>query len=191
MPQAWRLTQSVWGLAMGGFLGLSGGLVLAVILTFAGARQLDAAPGVGPYNQARFAGHANDAVAGWIGQRLFTVGGGVALALLGLAVLALTIQTVLHRRGRTTGGRAAGRTRWAAVAGMVLLMGLATRVTLQMQAAWPGLYDTAATPTQLAERRASFDRLHNRSEQVVTIAWLCGLTALGVSPWCPQPTTAK
>jgi hypothetical protein len=176
-----------WTLAMGGFLGLAGGLVLAVILAFRSARTMQARPGAEPYRDPRFADHHADAVAGHLGQQLFAVGGVAALVLLGLAVLALVLRGLLLRDRPTVGSRRAGWYRVVALSGAVCWMGAGATVTLQINERWPGLYDTSAGHDELKTRRAAFDQLHSRSERFVTIAWLCGALALGLSPWCPQP----
>lgn len=183
-----KLLRSIWTLAMGGFLGLTGGLVVAVILAFKGARELAATPGVAPYTDPRFAAHGSDAVAGFIGQQLFAVGGVAALVLLGVAVLALNGLGVCKRLWPpTSGSKKADGLRLFAVVGAVVFMLSGAAVTLKINDRWPGLYDTSATETEIADRRAAFDQLHKRSERVVTIAWLCGALALGVSPWCREP----
>lgn len=181
-----KALEAIWYTAMGGFLGLAGGLVVAIIIIFKGAEKIAASPGVAPFNDPAFTAFSHQSVAGFTGQMLFKVGGLAALVLLGLATLALVMREILIRSCTTAGTRGAGLTRAIALAGALLFMGLGTTVTLRINSSWPGLYDTAATTSELNDRRAAFDRLHQRSERVVTIAWLCGLVAIGVSPWCRE-----
>lgn len=182
-----KALNALWSLTMGGFLGLAGGLVLAVILAFKSAREMQARPGVAPYSDPMFSAYGSDAVAGHLGQKLFAVGGIAALTLLGLAVLTLVLRGLLLRKRATTGSRRVGWWRVVALSGAVCWMGAGATVTLQINERWPGLYDTSASRDELETRRAAFDQLHSRSERFVTIAWLCGALALGLSPWCPQP----
>ncbi|XAM00743.1 hypothetical protein OT109_04990 [Phycisphaeraceae bacterium D3-23] len=183
-----KAANALWTIAMGAFLGLTGGLVVAIIVIFRGAEDIAASPGIAPYNDPMFTAFSHQAVAGYTGQMLFKIGGIAALALLGLAVLTLTIRTLLMIGRPGVGSRGAGLARAVALAGAVGFMALGSAVTLKINASWPGLYDTAASQQEMDTRRADFDQLHRRSERVVTIAWLCGLVALGVSPWCREPT---
>ena len=107
--------------------------------------------------------------------------------------MALVLHAALLRahKGPTVGSRAAGVVRGLAILATVALMGYATTVTLSINDRWPGLYDTAATDAEITARRAEFAQLHEQSERVVTIAWLCGLVALGVSPWCREPAAEQ
>lgn len=171
---------------MGLFLGLCGGLVLSVILTFRGARAIDAAPGTPPYSDPRFAPQHNDAVAGYIGQDLFVVGGSAALALLAFAVLAWLGHGMLMmlRHRPIAGSGKASTLRAIALVFCVLCMIKGASLTRDMNAAWPGLYDVQASDTQLQARRDAFEQMHQLSERIVGAAWLGGLCALVVTPWC-------
>lgn len=181
-----RALDTLWLIAMGLFLGLTAGLVLAVILTFQGARQLDAAPGIGPYNDPRFALHQNDAVAGYIGQHLFMVGGSVALTLLAIALIARVGHGLLlmTRRDRLAGSLRCSQVRGVFLIFCILCMVKGASLTLIMNKAWPDLYDQTATDSTLASRRAAFEALHEKSEKVVGAAWFGGLITLLFSPWC-------
>ncbi|MBX2851739.1 MAG: hypothetical protein KTR15_08345 [Phycisphaeraceae bacterium] len=184
-----KATEALWTVAMGLFLGLTGAMVLSVILTFRGARAIDASPGTAPFNDPQFAKHSNDAVAGYIGQDLFVVGGTVALILLGVALLAriggALIKLVCHYRLEGS-GKVSGL-RFVAFVFCLLCMLYGAKLTRQMNAAWPGMYDTAATPVQLDQRRDAFEAMHQQSEKIVGAAWLAGLLALTISPWCRRP----
>ncbi|MEM9416031.1 MAG: hypothetical protein AAGA29_11235 [Planctomycetota bacterium] len=188
-----KALNALWTIALGGYLGLTAGLIIGITTIFQGAEKIAASPGVEPYSDPMFAAFHHKAVAGYTGQILFARGGITAIILLGLAAAAWTARTVLILGQPGNAAKGAGLARAIALAGAVLFMGLGTAVTVKINASWPGLYDTAATPDELATRRADFDQLHQRSSRVVTIAWLCGLVALGVSPWCKEltPQTAS
>jgi hypothetical protein len=187
-----RLFEMLWYLSMGLFLGLAGGLVLAVILTFRRTREMQASPGIEPYSDPMFADHHHDAVAGAIGQDLFMIGGTVALVLLGLAVIARLLHgvTMMIQHQGVAGSKPLSGLRWLALMTCVVLMLTAASITRGMNTAWPGLYDTSASEKTLTDRRDAFDNAHQRSERVTTAAWLCGLLALSVSPWCRRPADA-
>jgi len=181
-----KALEAIWALSMGLFLGLTGGLVLAVILTFRGAREIDATPGVEPFSDPRFAAYHNDAVAGYIGQDLFMVGGTVALVLLGIGVLSRIVHTLVGRFGRLEllGSNLFSAIRGSALVGAVMFMSMGAYITLLMNEMWPDLYDTEnVTKAEFATRR-TFEQLHQLSERWVGIAWLCGFVALAISPWC-------
>lgn len=184
-----RAFDALWTIGMGLFLGLCGGLVLAVILAFKGTRELEAVPGIAPYNNAQFATHHADAIAGYIGQDLFVIGGSAALVLLGLALLArignALFMMVQHRP--TTGSATLGKLRMIALVFCILCMVKGASLTVQMNNVWPGLYDTKASESTIETRRAAFQSLHKKSERFVGAAWLGGLFALSVSPWCRRP----
>lgn len=188
-----RALDALWLVAMGLFLGLTGGMVLSVILTFRGAREIDASPGVEPFNDPRFAAYANDAVAGYIGQDLFMVGGVVALGLLGLAVLSRLLHGLLlkvGKRQRTTGSPGLSTVRGALLCLCLGLILLAGQVMVQINADWPGLYDLGADQPTRKVRRAMFERAHQNSERLVGTAWVCGLLALAITPWCQRVADA-
>ncbi|MFN3166883.1 MAG: hypothetical protein ACE37H_07450 [Phycisphaeraceae bacterium] len=184
-----RLFEMLWYLFMGLFLGLAGGLVLAVILTFRRTREMQASPGVEPYSDPMFAEHHHDAVAGAIGQDLFMVGGTAAAVLLGLAVVARLANgaAMMVQHQGVAGSKSISALRWLALMACVVLMLTVASITLNINTSWPGLYDTSASEPTLADRREAFDNAHNRSERVATAAWLCGLLAFAVSPWCLRP----
>ncbi len=181
-----RLFDALWTLFMGLFLGLTLGLVLAVILTFRGAKAVSATPGTFPFSDPRFTAHHSDAVAGYIGQNLFMVGGSVALVFLGLSLVARIgnglFMMMKHRS--TTGSNKMSQLRWVALLFCTLCMVKAASLTRDMNAAWPGLYDIKATDAQIQSRRDAFENMHKLSEKIVMAAWLGGLGALLVSPWC-------
>lgn len=184
-----RLFEMLWYLFMGLFLGLAGGLVLAVILTFRRTREMQASPGIEPYSDPMFADHHHDAVAGAIGQDLFMVGGTVALVLLGLALLARVLHgsVMMIQHQGVAGSKPLSRLRWLGLMACVVLMLTVASITLNINKSWPGLYDTSASEPTLADRREAFDNAHKRSERVATAAWLCGLLTFAVSPWCRRP----
>ena len=186
MKHLQRLVNAVWSLAMGGFLGLSSGLVLAVILAFHTARAVEARPGVAPYDDPMFSQQWADFIGGAIGRGLFHIGGSVGIALLALAGVALALQTVLYSKQSAAAPRRIRRLRLAMFAVVVVGMGLATRSVIQMDRLWPGLYDPAVSRETRDQSREQFNAIHNRSEQFVTIAWLAGFAALGMSPWCDE-----
>jgi len=187
MPNLFRLLDALWTLAMGLFLGLAGGLVFAVILAFRGSRHMQASPGLSPYADSRFANYHADAVAGYIGQKLFMVGGSAALILLTLAVLARLINFGLTAVSREVTGSFRLSIFQLFLLAVCVLSFVSTAVrTVDMNASWPGLYDTQASDTQLAERRSDFELQHKQSEHYMRVAWLAGFVALAVSPWCEQ-----
>lgn len=185
-----KLLDATWYICMGLFLGLNAGLVLAVIFTFRGARFMEATPGLSPFDDPRFSAYHSDAVAGHIGQNLFTYGGLIAQSMLWLAAAAWFAHSlvVAKHAGAITGIQWASRVRFIALLGCCLLMLWAGILTKTMNNSWTDLYDTTASDTALAERRDAFDALHHRSERVTTSAWLCGLVALSISPWCRRPS---
>ena len=189
MPHLYRILDTLWTLAMGLFLGLAAGLVLGVISAFRGTAHMQASPGLPPYADPRFAAHHADAVAGYIGQKLFMVGGSAALALLGIALLAhLGAGLILMTRNDSAiGSKRISRVRTVAMLFVLLCMAKAASMTLDMNAAWPGLYDPAADDATIAARRAAFDAMHKLSEKIVSAAWLAGLAAVALSPWCQRP----
>lgn len=179
-----KLLDAIWYLSMGLFLGLTGGMVLSVILTFRGAREIDAAPGVEPFNDPMFAEYHNEAVAGYIGQDLFMVGGTVALVLLGIAFMTRIIHLLILRKAICTGSN---KFQWIQIVALViclLMMSISASNTVYMNKFWPMLYDTDATINVLKDRRIIFENLHVRSERFTRNAWLLGLLALSISPWC-------
>lgn len=183
-----KLFDTIWTLSMGLFLGLTAGLVLAVILAFKGTRALHAKPQVGPYDDPRFAAHYSDAVAGYIGQDLFMIGGTVALVLLGTALLAwigggLVLMT---RLDSARGSKRVSQLRSLALVFVVLCMIKSASLTRDMNKAWPGLYDASASEAQITTRRTDFEAMHKRSEEIVGAAWLAGLLSLAISPWCQR-----
>ena len=183
-----KLLDAIWYLSMGLFLGLTGGLVLSVILTFRGAREIDATPGAEPFSDPRFAEYHNDAVAGSIGQDLFMVGGVAALLLLGIA---LTIHVIRIARlyGTTPRPRrypTIQQIQGAALLFCILFTVIAARDTVRMNDSWPRLYDIASSQEELIQRRNEFDGLHEKSESEMRIAWFCGLLSLLLTPWCKQ-----
>lgn len=171
---------------MGLFLGLTGGMVLSVIITFRGARAIDASPGVEPFSDPQFAEYHNDAVAGYIGQDLFMVGGTVALVLLGVAVATLITNWALRKLNKqmATGARLASVARSLLLVFCLLCMIIAASITVDMNNEWPALYDQHASDKQLVHRRDTFDYAHKRSEKFASYAWLSGFLALTLSPWC-------
>jgi hypothetical protein len=181
-----KALDAIWYLSMGLFLGLTGGLVLSVILTFRGARELDASPGVEPYRDPKFAEYHNDVVAGYIGQDLFMVGGTVALVLLGIAALSRLghFLVLVKRPGQIAGSSGFSLLRGIALFACITLMLGTASITRSMNAAWPDLYDTAADQNHLRELRKSFAASHQISESISRYAWLCGFAALAISPWC-------
>ena len=193
-PHAAKLLDAIWMISMGLFLGLTGAMVLSVILTFRGSRKIDASPGIEPFNDPRFAEYANEAVAGYIGQDLFMVGGTVALVLLGLAVLAHSLRTrIIWRLMRMTwrrdhipiiGSRRASGLRSAGLFLCIACMFICTQTTRDMNRDWPSLYDTKTSEARLSERRKSFDRDHRINEDFAKWAWIGGFIALAISPWC-------
>ncbi|MFI4860678.1 MAG: hypothetical protein ACIAXF_08365 [Phycisphaerales bacterium JB063] len=186
-----KACQALWTLALGGFLGLTGGLIVAIIVIFRGAEQIAASPGVEPYRDPMFSAFQHQAVAGYTGQLLFKVGGIAALVLLALAVVSHITLGLMKRIWPPTSNRSRVDTlRTLALIMAVVFMLSGTAVTLKINASWPGLYDTSADSDTLTQRRADFDQLHQWSERVVTIAWLCGALALCVSPWCKEPASS-
>lgn len=187
-----KLLDAIWYISMGLFLGLTGGLVIAVILTFKAARMIQATPQAAPYNDARFETHHSDAVAGAIGQDLFMVGGTIALGLLGLALLARLAGgfVLMTRIDSAQGSKKALMLRWVALLFCILCMIKGASLTVDMNAAWPGLYDLSATDTQLTQRRSDFDAMHQLSEKIVGAAWLSALLALALTPWCQRVADA-
>jgi len=192
-----KLLDAIWTISMGLFLGLTAGLVLAVILTFRGTRLIDASPGVEPYDNPVFAGHHNDAVAGYIGQSLFMVGGSVALVLLGIALIARIATWCLAKftQQQVTGVHVLSIARSLLLGFCVVCMIITASVAIDMNDQWPGLYDTAASDKQLIQRRDIFDHAHQYSEKMASYAWFSGLIAFAVSPWCrrlaDEPTECK
>ena len=182
-----KLLDSIWYLSMGLFLGLTGGLVLSVILTFRGAREIDASPGVEPFNAPQFAEYSNEAVAGYIGQNLFMVGGTVALVLLGVAFLTHLLKQIFPKRLYAAGNRSCIAIQSIALCVCVLLMIWSAMITITMNDSWPKLYDTSAPEIDVAKERYFFDRLHQQSERAASAAWACGLIALLLTPWCRRP----
>ena len=179
-----RALDTVWYVSMGLFLGLTAGLVLAVILTFRGARAIDATPGVEPFSDPRFAEYHNDAVAGYIGQSLFMVGGTAAVVLLGVALVTYEGRNFVLRKQVVIENKIC---RWLQATGLtfcVLLMGLCAVLTYKMNADWPPLYESTASQGEREDRRERFEEMHRHSEKLASTAWLCGLIALAVSPWC-------
>lgn len=181
-----KLLEAIWYVCMGLYLGLTGGLVLSVILTFRGAREIDASPGVKPFSDPKFAEYHNDAVAGYIGQDLFMVGGKVALVLLGIAVLARVSHCIVSRLGRLTllGSKLCSGFRDTALIGAVIFMAMGAYITMMMNDMWPELYDVNDVTMAETYTRPIFEQLHQLSERWVGIAWLCSLLALSLSPWC-------
>jgi|GEM_PF-2400924 len=184
-----KLLDAIWYLSMGLFLGLSGGLVLSVILTFRGARVMQVTPGTSPYNDPRFTTHFPEAVAGAIGQDLFWVGGIALLILLGLALLVHVLHglILMARLDSADGSKRCSRLRSIALVFSILCMLKGASVTIDMNTAWPGLYDLSATDAQLDQRREQFEKMHKLSEKIVMAAWLGALGALVISPWCRRP----
>lgn len=184
-----KAADTLWTVCMGLFLGLTAGMVVGVILTFKGARKMQAVPEAAPYSDPRFAAHHSDAVAGAIGQDLFVVGGTIALVLLGLALLARLAGgfVLLTRINSAEGSKKASVLRWVALIFCILCMIKGASITTDMNAAWPGLYDLSATDAQLDQRRIDFDNMHQLSEKVVGAAWLGALLALAITPWCRRP----
>jgi hypothetical protein len=184
-----KVFDMLWTVCMGLFLGLTAGMVVAVILTFKGARKMQAVPDALPYSDPRFAAHHSEAVAGAIGQDLFVIGGTIALVLLGLAMLArLAGGFVLWTRiDSSEGSKKASALRWLALVFCILCMIKGASLTADMNAAWPGLYELSATDAQLDQRRVDFDDMHQLSERIVGAAWLGALLALAITPWCQRP----
>lgn len=181
-----KLLDAIWYLSMGLFLGLTGGLVLSVILTFRGVREIDASPGVEPFSDPMFAEYHNDAVAGYIGQELFMVGGTVALVLIGIAVLSRLFHGAVCRHGelKLRGSRLGSAIRFGAMVGAVIFMAMGAYITLLMNDLWPELYDLENVEKAKLATRPAFEQLHQLSERWVGIAWFLGFLALSISPWC-------
>lgn len=181
-----KLLDAIWTLSMGLFLGLTGGMVLAVIITFRGAREIDATPGAEPYSDPMFAQYHNDAVAGYIGQYLFGVVGFIAIVMLFIAMICIFGKNVAIRFTKTgsAGSVALNVARGLLVVLCFILMFYSGSISESMAKDWPGLYDEQAKVTELNARRDAFDQLHKRSEQITSTAWLAGFLALVISPWC-------
>ena len=181
-----KLLDAVWYVSMGLFLGLTGGLVLSVILTFRGAREIDATPGVEPYNDPKFVEYHNDAVAGYIGQDLFGNGIAIGLVLLALAAVSRLATWIIARKQPSlcSGSQIAGTVQLVLVLTCLMVMTSGMSITNSMNRLWPKLYDTQAQGSELEERRAYFDNAHQWSSRVVGSAWFCGFVALTLTPWC-------
>jgi hypothetical protein len=173
---------------MGLFLGLAGGLVLAVILTFRRTREMQASPGIEPYSDPMLADHHPDAVAGAIGQDLFMIGGTVALVLFVLAVISRAALWVWDSRNRgPMRKRSMESLQGYAIGFAIAYLFLASLSTLSMNKAWPGLYDQSASPDELSVRRSRFNSAHEKSESRMRLAWFSSFVALTVSPWARRP----
>jgi len=180
-----RLNDALWTIALGAFLGLAAGLVLAVIFAFNVAADFNVRPGIDPYQDPVFAQHWNDFVGGAVGQMLFQIGGSVALGLLGLALIAFALQLTLFRKHLRV--RAGHKRQWARACLFcvtIVGMGMASYIVIQMDRLWPDLYNPDTTLQAREDSRAEFDHFHKQSERVVSVAWLAGVLALGISPWC-------
>lgn len=188
-----KLFDAIWYLSMGLFLGLTAGIVLSVIMTFKGARAIDAEPGTAPFNDPRFAEYHNEAVAGYIGQDLFAVGlkfAGICL-LTAIAIRIAFSTTRLLGRTLDTGSTSASKFRNLALFICLFAFSFSQDTAMTMNADWPGLYDLAASQEELTQRREAFEQSHQESERITTIAWFCGLIALGISPWCQRVADTK
>lgn len=179
-----KLLDAIWYLSMGLFLGLTGGLVLSVIVTFRGARKIDATPRVEPYSDPMFAQYHNDAVAGYIGQDLFMVGGTIAIYLLVAAAVSRLIPFFLRQETSRVGSKACKWVQGLALVACLVLITSAAANVVYMNKYWPTLYDPEKTSEALSEHREVFENLHAGSERLTSSAWLCGFIALAISPWC-------
>ena len=183
-----KLLDMIWYLSMGLFLGLTGGLVLAVILTFRGAREINAKPGVEPYSDPMFAEYHNAAVAGYIGQDLFMVGGKVALILFAVAFLARITLYVMDIFTRGPKKRWSMDPVWGSCMGVAIVsLALTAKTTVEMNEYWPSIYDQTISVEESQYRRAQFDTAHHRSEKWMRAAWIFSFVALTVSPWSRRP----
>jgi len=179
-----KALDAIWYISMGLFLGLTGGLVLSVILTFRGAREIDATPGVEPFSDPRFAEYHNDAVAGYIGQALFAVGGTAAIILLMIAVIARIGYSERARRVARVGSRRASVIRFVALVICFASFAYGGTIADKMNSDWPDIYDPETSEAELVTRREAFEENHQASERVIRISWLSGFLALAISPWC-------
>lgn len=181
-----KLIETIWHVSMGMYLGLTAGMVMSVILIFKGARGIHARPGSAPYNNERFAEHHSEAVAGYIGQDLFELGGTIALLLLAAALTARLVAWLLCKFNphHLTGSKRLDRLRGFMLIVCIALMMVGGELSETMNEKWPRLYDTQASDRELDLRRRVFDGFHSASETVVGFAWLIGLASLSLSPWC-------
>lgn len=189
-----RLLDAIWNLAMGLFLGLSAGAVVAVILAFQTTRSetVLAKPRAMPYADPRFELDWPGYVAGAIGNRLFSVVGVLVLILVGVALLAMIGRILIAIRAES--GRhhkPAWAVRILAMLILTVALALASQNVLAMNDAWPTLYDPVATDAQLLSARHHFESLHQKSERYVGTAWLAGALALLITPWCAHAATKQ
>lgn len=183
-----KALDAIWYLSMGLFLGLTGGLVLSVIMTFRGARAIDASPGVEPFSDPMFAEYHNDAVAGYIGQDLFMVGGRVALILFAVAFIARMALYLMDGLFRGPKKKRAMESVQGTCLGIALVyLALTAMTTREMNRDWAGLYEQSASQEDLQIRRINFNAAHQRSESRMTLAWSFSFIALVVSPWSRRP----
>lgn len=184
-----KLFEMLWYAAMGLFLGLQAGTVLAVVEAFDSARKVDAKPGLSPYNDPRFAETANEVVAGFMAQNMFKNAGVAILILVGIALLSSIAytMTVWLSGHATTGSMLLSRVRFVGLLACVGLMLYGTKQMQVMNESWPTLYELGAEQATLDVRRKSFDIAHDLSERVVRLAWFMGALALAISPWCRRP----
>ena len=185
-----KLLDTLWYASMGLFLGLNAGTILGVVEAFDSSRKIDAAPGLLPYADPRFAETANEVVAGFMAQNIFKNNGSVALVLIGIALLVRISYPILTRltRSALTGSLTLSRLRFIAVIVTCVLMLVGAKHMLQMNEDWPTLYEINAEQDVLDERRAAFDASHKTSERVVGGAWFVGAFSLVISPWCRRIT---
>lgn len=182
-----RALDAIWNLALGLFLGLTAGAVVAVILAFQTTRAdtVLAKPRARPYADPRFEADWPGYVAGAIGNRLFTVVGIMVLILAGLALISMLLRLALAGRDRAASiSKPAWVGRILAMTVLSVALALAARNVQAMNTAWPKLYDPAASDAQLRGARDHFESLHQKSERYVGTAWLAGAAALLITPWC-------
>ncbi|MEM6507781.1 MAG: hypothetical protein AAF711_20285 [Planctomycetota bacterium] len=183
-----KILEAGWLIGMGLFLGLSAGLVMALASTFHTAQRLEASPGVQPYADERFAQYHDRIVAGLNAQQMFGVIGVAALVLLGIATVALILRYLTSRHASAyVGSRLTSRVRAVALTLCLLAMFVASVMSYGLNQDWYGLYDLNASDTVLIERRSSFDARHGVADKIGGLAWLSGLAAFAVTPWCRKP----
>lgn len=183
-----KLLDMLWYASMGLFLGLTGGMVLSVILTFRGSREVDASPGAEPFNDPKFAEYHNDAVAGYIGQDLFMVGGTMAMILFAIAFLARAALYVLDCISRgPMKKRSMESVQGCCLGCAIVYLFLASLSTIELNKSWPNMYDPNASQSELLMLRSNFHSAHGHSEARMRLAWGFSFVALLVSPWSRRP----
>ncbi|MEM6507780.1 MAG: hypothetical protein AAF711_20280 [Planctomycetota bacterium] len=185
-----KLIELIWYVAMGLFLGMSAGTILAVVETFDSSRKVDARPGQPPFANELFSESSNEIVAGYIAQNLFLVGGVVSLCLLGLAVLSRVLCPIAARLATSNhiGSALLSGIRLGLLAVCVVLMLVGGNRLWEMRQSYPMLYEAEAGQAVLEERRSAFETSYDLSRHAVRGAWFTGLITLLISPWCRRLT---